>query len=62
MALSRSGVALLVGLVAVAPAASETNETPGIVDQTETEPDVRYGPSPAYPFGRPHPDAVDSAS
>jgi hypothetical protein len=35
----------------------ENAPEPEVFDQTGDEVDVSYAPGPAYPFGRPHPDA-----
>lgn len=56
---TRAVLALLLLALIPSPAvrAQEPAPAPRVQDLTATEPDVRHAPSPAHPFGRPHPDA-----
>ncbi len=52
------GLALVLALGSAAGVAQEPAPVgPRVQDLTAGEPDVTYAPSPAHPFGRPHPDA-----
>ncbi len=49
---------LALGGAAASPGAAEaTVDEATVHDQTAADPDVSYNPGPAYPFGRPHPEA-----
>lgn len=58
-------ITMTIGLAAIAPSAlsdssdAPTDNTPRarVTDRTDGEPSTSYAPSPAHPFGRPHPDA-----
>ena len=55
-AMRKTGPLLLILTLSVSTGAQEKTEAT-LNDQTAADPDAAYAPSPAHPFGRPHPDA-----
>ncbi len=50
-------LSLILPGICIADQEAEKAAEPDVHDQTAGEPDVRYAPSPAYPFGHPNPGA-----
>ena len=51
------GALVILAVSWIWPAAILLAQEPKVDDQTAAEPDVAYAASPAYPYGRPHPEA-----
>jgi hypothetical protein len=57
LGVSLGGIALLASLLYAAP-----QQAASVQDRTAGAPETGYAPSPAFPFGRPHPDVGRSPS